>query len=226
MRGTAEALHARRAHPPPSRSRPSRPPTSVHAARIDPIRLTLVLLAVRDPKSHPLRTRILDELARHPGLHLREIARRLDVPPSQAQHHLRVLLKARFITETREEAYLRYWPTEAAPVGRVAALTPDEQRLLRFLRRPTPFRILVTLTVDGPRTLSAIADHLGIAPSTAHYHLGRLRKAGLVDQTHEAGSGRAWHATDPDLLRRLLLEHEPAPEAVEGFMDTWDRLSV
>jgi len=58
------------------------------------------------------------------------------------------------------------------PPARLLALTKalaEEQRL-RILRRLTA----------GPASLQQIADHLGIAKSTAHHHLVQLRAAGLT----------------------------------------------
>jgi DNA-binding transcriptional ArsR family regulator len=46
----------------------------------------------------------------------------------------------------------------------------EEQRL-RILRR---------LAVGGPASLQQLADHIGVAKSTAHHHLVQLRAAGLA----------------------------------------------
>jgi DNA-binding transcriptional ArsR family regulator len=86
------------------------------------------------------------------------------------------------------------------PPARLVALCKalaEEQRL-RLLRR----------LAEGPMSLQQIADHLGLAKSTAHHHLVGLRAAGLVRVQLGADkeySLRADAVTDvTDLLRAYL----------------------
>jgi len=60
--------------------------------------------------------------------------------------------------------------------------TPPARLLQMFkaLAEEQRLRILRRLAVDGPATLQEIADHLGVAKSTAHHHLVQLRAAGLT----------------------------------------------
>ena len=50
------------------------------------------------------------------------------------------------------------------------------------LSDPARREILVFLR-ERPRTAGEIAAHLGMAPAAASYHLARLKKAGLVEET-------------------------------------------
>lgn len=185
------------------------------------VQALLWALAAASPEGQDVRRRVLEAVARFPGLHLREIAREVDVSASHAEYHLHALAKARLVSRTEEEAYVRFWPTKATPVGNVPLLSEEERRMLRWLRRPAVLEILVRLAVDAPRTLTDLSRACGLAPSTGHHHLGRLADAGLVVQDED----RAWHLADRELVLRLLREYEPPPRAVAGFLATWQRLA-
>jgi len=85
--------------------------------------------------------------------------------------------------------------------------TPPARLLQMFkaLAEEQRLRILRRLAAEGPATLQEIADHLGVAKSTAHHHLVQLRAAGLtvVDLGVERGF-RIRDGVGEDV--RLLLE--------------------
>lgn len=154
---------------------------------------------------------------------MRELARQAGIVPQHAQYHLRVLERLGLVHADREGGHVRYHATQDSPVGPLPALGERERSVLSFLRRPTPFRLLVLLLVDGPGPLTRLAQGAGLAPSTAHEALDALRERGLVDRDG-TGPGARWSAVDPPVLRALLLAYEPPSALVEGFLDTWRRL--
>jgi DNA-binding transcriptional ArsR family regulator len=87
----------------------------------------------------------------------------------------------------------------AAELLQVLGALDDEQRL----------RILAALAI-GAETLQTLTDQLGLARSTVHHHLVRLRTAGLVtltrnpDRSYSFALRRAGLAAVPDLLDRLV----------------------
>ena len=84
--------------------------------------------------------------------------------------------------------------TPPARLLQVVKALAEEQRL-RILRR---------LATEGPASLQQIADHLGIAKSTAHHHLVQLRAAGLT--VVDLGADRDYRIRDgvADDVRQLL----------------------
>ena len=63
----------------------------------------------------------------------------------------------------------------------------SEPRLLRALAHPVRLALIELLTVEGPRTATEAAEHLGESPSNCSFHLRQLAKFGFVE---EAGDGR------------------------------------
>lgn len=84
--------------------------------------------------------------------------------------------------------------TPPARLLQVVKALAEEQRL-RILRR---------LASEGPASLQQIADHLGVAKSTAHHHLVQLRAAGLT--VVDLGADRDFRIRDgvADDVRQLL----------------------
>lgn len=77
-------------------------------------------------------------------------------------------------------------------------------QMFKALAEEQRLRILRRLAVDGPATLQEIADHLGVAKSTAHHHLVQLRAAGLT--VVDLGAERNFRIRDgvAEDVRRLL----------------------
>lgn len=144
---------------------------------------------------------------------------------SHAQYHLRVLEKAGLVAATKQERNLRYYPTKATPVGELPALGVRERELLHLLRRPAVLRILVVLSLEGPLPLAPLSRHCKVTPATILHHLGRILPFGLVEHREEAGRP-LWALREAELVRRLLVEYEPPPAYLEGFLETWQRLGV
>lgn len=75
-----------------------------------------------------------------------------------------------FMVAASEESLAIDLETPPARLLTVVKALGEEQRL-RILRR---------LAVGGPASLQQLADHIGVAKSTAHHHLVQLRAAGLT----------------------------------------------
>jgi DNA-binding transcriptional ArsR family regulator len=75
-----------------------------------------------------------------------------------------------FMVAVAEESLSIDLDTPPARLLSVVKALGEEQRL-RMLRR---------LAAGGPASLQQLADHIGVAKSTAHHHLVQLRAAGLA----------------------------------------------
>ncbi len=117
------------------------------------------------------RERIRREIILNPGLHFRELQRRLSLPTGVLEYHLNRLVKDGDVEALRDGKYVRYYPS--------MALTREDKRLLKVLRRGTIRKILLFLA-DGPRTGTEISEALGITPSTTSRHLAYLQSEGVI----------------------------------------------
>ena len=161
-----------------------------------------------------------------PGLHLREIQRRLGMHVNLVEYHLGHLIASELVVEVKDAGYSRFYPTQTPGAGGgVDRLTSQEKRLLGLLRQPMPLRIIVYLLAAGRAQHKQLCDHLGCAPSTLTYHMKRLIRGQVVAQV-TAGEGKGYWLVDRRGVARLLVLYRPAPfDQVEAFTELWLDLS-
>jgi predicted transcriptional regulator len=179
---------------------------------------------MKEPELLELDTRrtIYELVLSQPGLHLREIQRRLNMHINLVEYHIHHLVSSELVMAVQQEGYTRYFPTEAPGAGGdVDRLTSQEKRVLGLLRQPIPLRIIVYLVAAGRALHKEISEHLGCAPSTTTYHMKKLIRQGVVDQ-QTAGEGKGYNLVDRRGVARLLMLYRPEPyDQVDAFIELW-----
>lgn len=156
-------------------------------------------------------------LEAYPGLHMREVARRLDIDVRAAKYHLDRLEKLGYVSTLHVSGRKRYFPRRGRDAGEV--VDRRDKPLLSRLRHPVSLLLVLQLLEQGPASLTDLASTAEVSPSRAHYHLERLEEAALVGRAEE---GREYVLHEPDRVRDLLLEYGPLRDQVEGFLDLWE----
>jgi len=177
--------------------------------------------------AHPVRTRILDELAASGPVRAADVARELGIPANQASFHLRQLAKYGLVEEAPEEARDRrdrVWratSTEGytvnlselaqAPGGK-AAVEVFKSSKLAWMHRVVD-RTFVMSKEEG-RGVFATSDHaLKLTDDEAH----QLRQE--IDDLVDAWATRT-RGRDPDrrtyLLMQLLQPYPDDPPGADG----------
>jgi predicted ArsR family transcriptional regulator len=159
------------------------------------------------------RARIESYVERHPGIHLSELERALDLTTGQVQHHLGKLTTAGRLR--REAVY-----------GRSHLYCPEydetERRRIALFRRETARDVALTVVEDGPIRPADVADRLDIARSTLEWHLDRLVAEDVVGKERDAAGRVTLAAVDPALTVALLAEIRPSLPG--RFLDRFTRL--
>ena len=88
------------------------------------------------------RREIYNLILENPGLHLREISRRINISFGGVRHHLNYLLKKELISTKSDRRYARYYVTQK--VGRT------DKQFLNIMRQEIPRKIVLLLLVQGP----------------------------------------------------------------------------
>ena len=148
-----------------------------------------------------------------PGIHLREIVRRLELPYGTAEYHLRVLEQEEIVRAVVEDNFRRYYPADFAF---------SDRAVLGILRKRPTRRIAVALLERGEMTHRDLAAAAGLKPSTLSYHLQRLESAKIASVARQGRFSRI-QLVDPKLVARLLVTHGGsfADAAVDRFLETW-----
>jgi len=175
---------------------------------------------VRDPLELEGRRRAYELVATSPGLHLREIARRLDVDVRTAEYHLHQLEKHGLATGVDEGGFRRFFPRTAD--GRKAEVVDARDKpLLGILRKPVPLYVSLVLLTRDAATHGDLARDAGVSPSTLSYHLERMERAGLLEKR----DGK-YVLREPERIARLLYAHRPTQDLLDRFVDLWEDFTV
>ena len=137
---------------------------------------------------HPLRLRIIETLEKSPGIHFRELQRRLSVANGTLRHHLDSLTKEGIVTVVPVNGRTCYYFGAPAQVeilegtgvtddSRAAAMMPvglsEVQRV-----------VVARLTEEeGPKSQAQLARDLGRSRASVHSAISVLRKRGIVTQS-------------------------------------------
>lgn len=143
------------------------------------------LSAPRKNWENPVRAKIMSTLNRSPGIHFRELQRRLDAANGTLRHHLDVLVAEKSVTTMSVNGRTCYYAGAPAQVeiligtgvtddARAASMLPVG---LSQLQQAVVARLIRS---DSPRSQAALARDLGRSRSAVHSALGVLRTRGIV----------------------------------------------
>jgi DNA-binding IclR family transcriptional regulator len=163
-----------------------------------------------------IRRRILTLVERYPGLHLREIQRRVDTSAMLAEYHLNILEKMGLVTSEEHQGYRNFFPAHHAPMQ----LDATDKRWLSLLRRPVILAMVLSLIETGPTRPLQLARAVNLPASTALYQIKTMRNGGLAVQGDEVGSSRI-RLADPARVLDLLRTYHPVPDALTEFASVW-----
>ncbi|MGB0652994.1 MAG: winged helix-turn-helix transcriptional regulator [Thermoplasmatota archaeon] len=167
------------------------------------------------------RRRVYDLLQEHPGLHQRDVARRLDLAPAAAEHHLRHLVRSGLLGREEEAGFVRYYVRATVSERHPGAVPAADRAKLGLLRQARPLQLVANLVqAEGPVPMGELATAMGISAGTLTYQVKKLEKVGLVERRRD-GNARLLALRDRDATVALLLAYEPPADLVAGFEGLW-----
>ncbi len=111
------------------------------------------------------RCRIHNTILSHPGLHLREISRMLEISKTTINYHLRQLEKQGLIYHKTYGKYYRYYSLE---------IGSKEAMILSFLRKKTSRDIILFFLAHPYASQADISKSLDKHPTTVEFYLKKL----------------------------------------------------
>ena len=145
------------------------------------------------------RQRLADHVERHPGIHLRKLARDLGLAIGTTEHHLHLLVRHGVLERHDQGGHAAYFAAGACPA--------PERRLLCALRSDTPRRLLRALAADPDLDPAGLAARLGISRSAVAHHIAKLVAEGLVERLR-VGRSSLLRVRDSAELARALAVHD------------------
>lgn len=137
------------------------------------------------------RRNIYQFILKSPGLHLRELSRRLHMPLTTVKYHLHVLQKRELIKEKTEGRYHRYYVTHK--------IGAREKKIISLLREDIPRTIILYLMIRYWSPQIDISKSLKKHPTTIEFHLKKLMDLGLIQQVKPV-DGKIYRDEKPRII--------------------------
>ena len=175
-----------------------------------------------DARSGTWAEALLSFVQRYPGVHLREIRRRLGIPIGTLDYHLYRLGRQGLVMIRFQGGYKCAYP--AVSEVRSGPIPEPEKLLLALLRQPVPRALLLHLYLDGPSHPARLAESVDTTASNLSYFLKRLEAAGVLTREGQ-GATRIVRLLVPKRVHEVLLAYPPLAETtVDRFVRFWSEL--
>jgi predicted transcriptional regulator len=172
-----------------------------------------------------IRKEIYDLVEKFPGLHMREIQRKLNLSISHAEYHLNFLEKSELLTSIEDDNYKRYYVMDANTKEFWLKLGYNDKKILGLLRQKIPLNIVLFLLKNHKALHSEIAGALNLSPSKLSFHLKKLQKYNVIRKLSR-DEGKGYAVVDEKKIVRLLITNEPPKDMLDELSDLWDSLDL
>lgn len=162
------------------------------------------------------RRRIYELIKKTPGIHFRELERRLHLVVGNLQYHLQYLEKRNIIRVSNDEDYVRYFVKDRS-------LSEKERQIISFLRRSGCRHILLQLLRNPELNNKELSRAVGLSPSTISWNLNKLAEAGIIER-NKIGRISKFTVVDPSAVTELLICYKESflDTLVDGFIEMWE----
>lgn len=154
-------------------------------------------------------------IAASPGLHFREIQRRLNLGTGTLDYHLHLLRRQGSIRAEKSGKFTRYYTTDKL-------FEEKEKSILNLLRNENFRHIVIYLLEHRNPSASEISSALGFSPSRLSWHLKTLLGSNVVEQKKN-GRHRFYSLKSPKDMAGYLKAHRASflDGIVDRFIDAW-----
>ncbi len=163
-----------------------------------------------------VRQQIYEFIQHYPGLHFREIQRRLGIAVGTLQYHVRHLEEEKLIIGRKDGEYTRYYT--------VGVVTERDRFLLQFLRQRPMRHALLFLLEKKKVNHKQISLKIGLSPATTSWYLAKLVDANLLGKKRD-GREVFYHLLNPKEMSRVLLTYRASflDEVVDRFAAIFEK---
>jgi len=145
-----------------------------------------------------IRASIYEFILKNPGLHMCAISRKMNIPKSTLNYHLRCLINDGYITQKQNGRYSRYYVKNA--VGE------HEKKMISLIRQEIPYRILLLLFLDPNASQTQLGEYLDRHPTTVSFHMDKLIELGMIEES-SSGNHIKYRLKNPERISDLVLKY-------------------
>lgn len=150
---------------------------------------------------------VFEYIRNHPGSHLRQIKREVDLSMGVIQYHLNTLERERKILSRRRGLYKRFYPN--------LVFGEHQQEILDVLSLETERDLLLYLIKNPNVTQKQVSEYSKISAGTINWHMKRLQQSGLVSIKRDGQYVRYNVEANSDEVMKLLRSYHPS------IWETW-----
>jgi len=154
---------------------------------------------VDEPNANTEKT--LQYIQTHPGSHLREIKRSLDMGMGTVQYHLDLLEKQGKIISERQNFRKFYFP--------VGLFAENQRTLLKIIKQDTAREILLFIVEQKNPTQQEIVNKIQISAASVTWHLNRLKRIDIIDEIRDGKYKRYYLKMEPTEIIQLIKNYHP-----------------
>ncbi len=120
------------------------------------------------------RRRIYQFIEKYPGIHFRELFRKLAISMGSFEYHLNILERNELIYSKKEENYTRYFVS--------GKLNKEDRELATLLRNDKLRKMLFTLILSPGLSHKMLTEKLGWPKATISFYLKKLINKEVVEE--------------------------------------------
>jgi len=158
-----------------------------------------MMLKRKDILDLEIRRTIYKYITNNPGLHLRKISRKTNIPKTTLEYHLRYLEKEGLIISNPEENYIRYYATDK--VGNM------DKKILNILRQETPRRIILFVFLYPYYSRVVISKEVDKPVTTVSFHLKKLVDMNIIEP-YQINRRTVYRLKSQIFMYHLLVKYE------------------
>ncbi len=160
------------------------------------------------------RREIFELISNFPGLHFREVLRRIDISSGNLNYQLNYLLKHDILVAIQDGNLKRYYVA-----GKVKG---KEKRILACLRNELERGLVLFLLLNPNSQFNEIVNNFDLAASKLAYHLNKLLDKDLIKK-EKKGRTTFYKIVDEAAIADVLISYSPSflDGIVEKFIEAW-----
>jgi DNA-binding transcriptional ArsR family regulator len=142
---------------------------------------------------------IYNFILKNPGLHERELVRRLNIPKTTLRHHLHYLKKNELITSRDAGKYVCYYCCKTIGIG--------DKKIINLLRQNTPRHIVLYFLSAIVSSQKEVSEEINKDPTTVSYHMKKLVEFGIIEPA-PLGDGVVFRTNNKGVILRSRVGNE------------------
>lgn len=166
------------------------------------------------------RRKIYSEIRKSPGLHFRELQRRVSMATGALQYHVDYLEKHSLIKSERVENTKRFFAMQAKRIE-------GEEQIMPFLRQEKTRHMLIAMLSSRKNTIRNIARKTQTPYSTASRLLDKIVEAGIASKVRKKKQIN-YTLQSPEAIAQMLVAYRKSffDDLVDNFVESWQELKT